>query len=99
MNARVRAMAHHLMRLVTRRCALAAAQPERVGHGPAGHQRRGFGAVPVRTPLRDGQPPVADEVTEVRDDKPITTLRATVTRDDGVVALEGTAVCYTMPMS
>ena len=29
-------------------------------------------------------------------DKPITHLRTTVTRDDGVVALEGTAVCYTV---
>jgi acyl dehydratase len=38
------------------------------------------------------------EVTEVRDDKPITKLRTTVTRDDGVVALEGTAVCYTMAL-
>jgi acyl dehydratase len=36
------------------------------------------------------------EVTEVRADKPITKLRATVIRDDGVVALAGTAVCYTM---
>ncbi len=36
------------------------------------------------------------EVTEARRDKPITKLRTTVTRDDGVVALEGTAVCYTM---
>ena len=39
------------------------------------------------------------EVTEVRDDKPITKLRATVSRDDGVVALQGTAVCYTMPLA
>jgi acyl dehydratase len=38
------------------------------------------------------------EVTGVRTDKPITTLRTTVTRDDGVVALEGTAVCYTMAL-
>jgi acyl dehydratase len=36
------------------------------------------------------------EVTDVRDDKPITTLSTTVTRDDGVVALKGTALCYTM---
>jgi acyl dehydratase len=36
------------------------------------------------------------EVIDVRSDKPITTLRTTVTRDDGTVALEGTAVCYTM---
>jgi acyl dehydratase len=36
------------------------------------------------------------EVTEARAAKPITKLHATVTRDDGTVALEGTAVCYTM---
>ena len=35
-------------------------------------------------------------VTDVRDDKPITELETTVTRDDGTVAIEGTAVCYTM---
>ena len=39
------------------------------------------------------------EVTDVRSDKPITTLRTTVTRDDGTVALEGTAVCYTMAIT
>jgi acyl dehydratase len=39
------------------------------------------------------------EVTDVRSDKPITTLRTTVTRDDGVVALEGTALCYTMSLT
>jgi len=39
------------------------------------------------------------EVTSARDDKPITTLRTTVTRDDGTVALDGTAVCYTMAMT
>ncbi|WP_375001900.1 MaoC family dehydratase [Aeromicrobium sp. CTD01-1L150] len=39
------------------------------------------------------------EVTGVRDDKPITTLATTVTRDDGVVALRGTAVCYTMDLT
>lgn len=38
------------------------------------------------------------EVTEVRHDKPITRLRTTVTRQDGVVAVEGTAVCYTIPL-
>jgi acyl dehydratase len=37
----------------------------------------------------------AVEVLEVRDDKPITRLRTTVTRQDGTVVLEGTAVCYT----
>lgn len=38
------------------------------------------------------------EITEVRTDKPITTLSVSVTRDDGTVALSGTAVCYTMAM-
>jgi acyl dehydratase len=38
------------------------------------------------------------EITEVREDKPITKLRTTVIRDDGVIALEGTAVCYTVPL-
>lgn len=39
------------------------------------------------------------EVLEVRTDKPITTLATRVTRQDGVVALEGRAVCYTMRLS
>ena len=38
------------------------------------------------------------EITDVRADKPITKLRTRVTRDDGVVSLEGTAVCYTMAL-
>jgi acyl dehydratase len=38
------------------------------------------------------------EVLEVREDKPITKLATRVTRQDGVVALEGTAVCYTMAL-
>lgn len=38
----------------------------------------------------------AVEVLEVRENKPITKLATTVTRQDGVVVLEGTAVCYTM---
>ncbi len=36
------------------------------------------------------------EVTSVREDKPITTLDTRVVRGDGVVAIEGTAVCWTM---
>jgi acyl dehydratase len=39
------------------------------------------------------------EVIEVREDKPITKLKTTVTRQDGVVALDGEAVCYTMPIA
>ncbi len=38
------------------------------------------------------------EVTAAREDKPITELRTTVTRGDGTVLLEGTAVCYTMDL-
>jgi acyl dehydratase len=39
------------------------------------------------------------EVLEARADKPITRLRTVVTRQDGVVALEGTAVCFTTPLA
>jgi len=41
----------------------------------------------------------AVEVLEVREDKPITKLAASVRRQDGVVVLEGTAVCYTMDLA
>jgi acyl dehydratase len=39
------------------------------------------------------------EVLKVRTDKPITELRTTVVRADGTVALEGKALCYTVPWS
>ena len=39
------------------------------------------------------------EVTAVREDKPITTLATRVVRDDGVVAIDGTAVCWTFDVS
>ena len=35
------------------------------------------------------------EILEARTDKPITKLRTTVTGGDGIIALDGTAVCYT----
>ena len=38
------------------------------------------------------------EVINVRTDKPITELQTSVIRDDGTVALEGKALCYTMPL-
>jgi len=38
------------------------------------------------------------EVLEVREDKPITKLATSVRRQDGVVVIEGTAVCYTMDL-
>jgi acyl dehydratase len=40
----------------------------------------------------------AVEVVEVREDKPIAKLKTSVRRQDGVVVLEGTAVCYTMAL-
>lgn len=50
-----------------------------------------------KAPVRPGDVITgAAEVLEVRDDKPITRLRTTVTRDDGTVVLQGTALCYTM---
>ncbi|MGM0591132.1 MAG: MaoC family dehydratase [Halobacteriota archaeon] len=50
-------------------------------------------------PVRPGDTIVgAVEVVSVREDKPITELETTVTRDDGVEVLTGTAVCYTMPL-
>jgi acyl dehydratase len=52
-----------------------------------------------RAPVRPGDVITgAVEVVDVREDKPITKLRTTVTRDDGVVVLEGEALCYTMPL-
>lgn len=37
-------------------------------------------------------------VIEVREDKPITELETQVFLSDGTVVLDGTAVCYTMPI-
>ena len=38
------------------------------------------------------------ELTEVRTDKPITKLKTTVTRGDGVIVLDGEAVCFTFAL-
>ncbi len=38
------------------------------------------------------------EVLEVREDKPITRLATRVLRHDDVVVLDGSALCYTMPL-
>ena len=38
------------------------------------------------------------ELTKVRADKPVTEMITRVVRDDGAVVLDGTAVCYTMPL-
>jgi acyl dehydratase len=52
-----------------------------------------------KAPVRPGDT-ITGEVTltKVREDKPITELDTRVLRDDGTVVLEGTAVCYTMPL-
>jgi acyl dehydratase len=52
-----------------------------------------------KAPVRPGDTITGEvEVTKVRDDEPITELTTRVVRDDGTVVLEGTAVCYTMPL-
>ena len=52
-----------------------------------------------RAPVRPGDTiKGAVEVTEVRQDKPITKLLTTVTRDDGTLVLDGAALCYTVPL-
>jgi acyl dehydratase len=52
-----------------------------------------------RAPVRPGEEITGTvEVIEAREDKPITRISTTVTRADGTVALEGTAVCYTSPL-
>ena len=48
-------------------------------------------------PVRPGDTITGEvEVIDVRQDKPITKLAAKVTRQDRVVVLSGSAVCYTM---
>lgn len=52
-----------------------------------------------RAPVRPGDTIVGRvEVIEARADKPITKLRTTVTRADGVLSVEGTATCHTSPL-
>jgi acyl dehydratase len=52
-----------------------------------------------KAPVRPGDTITGEVVvTKVRDDKPITELETRVLLDDGSVVLEGTAVCYTMPI-
>jgi len=52
-----------------------------------------------KAPVRPGDTITGEVVvTKVRDDKPITELETRVRTADGTVVLEGTAVCYTMPL-
>src|SRR5262249_29974376 len=38
------------------------------------------------------------QLTEARTDKPITKMKTTVTRNDGVVVLDGDAICFTFAL-
>jgi acyl dehydratase len=50
-----------------------------------------------RAPVRPGDTITGSvEVLEVRNDKPICKLKTLVTRQDDVVVLDGTALCYTV---
>jgi acyl dehydratase len=52
-----------------------------------------------RAPVRPGDVITGKvEVIDVRSDKPITRLATTVVRGDGVVAVDGEALCFTMPL-
>jgi acyl dehydratase len=52
-----------------------------------------------KAPVRPGDTITGSvEVLEVREDKPITKIATRVRRQDGVVVIEGTAVCYTMDL-
>ena len=52
-----------------------------------------------RAPVRPGDEITAEvEVLEVREDKPITRLRTTITNQDGTVVLDGTALVWREPL-
>jgi acyl dehydratase len=53
-----------------------------------------------KAPVRPGDTITGEvKVTKVRDDKPITELETRVFLADGTVVLDGTAVCYTFPIT
>jgi acyl dehydratase len=50
-------------------------------------------------PVRPGDEITAEvEVLETRSDKPLTRLRTTITNEEGVVVLDGTALVWTEPL-
>jgi acyl dehydratase len=53
-----------------------------------------------KAPVRPGDTITGEvKVTKVREDKPITELETRVYLADGTTVLDGTAVCYTMPLN
>ena len=53
-----------------------------------------------KSPVRPGDQITAEaEILEMRDDKPIFTLRTTITNQDGTVVLDGTALVYREPLN
>lgn len=53
-----------------------------------------------RAPVRPGDEITAEaEVVEVHDDKPICTLRTTITNQDGTTVVDGTALVYREPLT
>ena len=53
-----------------------------------------------KAPVRPGDEITAEaEVLEARADKPICTLRTTITNQDGTVVLDGTALVYQEPLT
>jgi acyl dehydratase len=52
-----------------------------------------------REPVRPGDEITAEvELLEVREDKPLSTLRTTIVNQEGVVVLDGTALVWTEPL-
>ena len=53
-----------------------------------------------KAPVRPGDTITGEvKVIKVREDKPVTELETRVFQADGTLVLDGTAVCYTMPIS
>lgn len=53
-----------------------------------------------KAPVRPGDAITAEvEVLEVRDDKPITRLRTTITNQAGTIVLDGSALVWTEPLA
>jgi acyl dehydratase len=52
-----------------------------------------------KAPVRPGDEITAEvEVLEVREDKPLTKLRTTITNQDGTIVLDGSALVWTEPL-